>query len=1401
MPQPQTSVQARTSVVLSLSIKAFVAATGIVAVSSIAASVFLLSKQSPPVTFQNLPEIPANVQLASSFTNLQKNPEPKGATESSEHLRDDMAPYHLSVSGTQKSGTSRESMHIEAVLESALDVTGTVDISPPDGVRVAGRSSQTVHGSAGSTQTFQWELLSDASFSSGEMIVVAAFADAFHLSTPRTLRRTENVLQIDPLPSLAALSLDGVRVSKTDAVILTTETRKPSGGQVNTDGTTTVKGAFLYEDQPFNKNGFTGIANRPIREADIRIWDQADGTLLAQLATSTEGTFTTTFEDDKTRNLVVRVLTTSDQQPEHLHGSVATVAGLPYAMDVVFEGHLPGQPIDFSATPVVATKDAAGRPFNMFDVIKDVEDYLDLVGESETAGELLTIHWEEGLSYGKYYDMNGGVWLPGYIGSDDDSYDDTVILHEVGHYVTDQYSRFEDFFGSHGFYDQFDIRLSYTEGIATYLSSAVRAYKGRTQPSYYQDPAFYIETNGQQLSWYGCFGDPICTYNGYAPSRKDLGAGNEVPVGAALYDIVDSQATQDGSVGQDDDALQFSSPEGDRYAWQVFRDIQATFPMRDKKISLESFWDSWQRLDLPNSDEVNAAFQNVEVGYAQDESEPNDTFANATPVEVNTSTQHTLYVENDEDVFSIELTAGTDYIFSAAELLDGSDPILELYTSAQELISSSDDAPYRQVYTRDGFSPSIVFSPDSSDSYFLKLYRYAEAAPPLLGTYGTYTLFIDENPLTLTNVQPTTGANFGGERVRIRGNGFVDGIKVWFGEYEGTNVNVLDPQTITVLTPRNVVGPVDVRVQYPQNAGYAWASTIPSAFTFSGSPLAPEITGATVAHGPVGRDVVLKGNFFYGKPKVFFGNQLLPSRLLSSREIGIRVPSISTGVYTVRVENPDHQQASRKDFFEVSQELRQDVNAPITSGQEITSTLEVADDIPLSSLSVYVDYAYYSSQNVRITLTSPQGTVIEVLNHVPIAKEYACGKGCTQDWIEGITGYVGADIQESESFVAHAGSQSFETIKEENAKGTWTVRFAAYYGGTRGDKIFRSWGIEFLSHQERPSNGVVLTANEYRHSVIALDPVTEKPIYQTVLRDCDAEGYGCYSAAYMEDVTISPDVSQAWAAPHWGKGIAVIQPFSGKLLRHIQLFHGDYGYMDIQPGGIQFTPDGSKVFVQRGYDADEIRVFSGATFEQIGRIDTAGVALAATNKKLYVLEDAEALIRVYDVDTFLLLKEISTFSSPRAVAISSRGRLVVAHDQPNRISQYDTTTDTLIDEFSTATDGPPSGVVLNTEETKAYVTLGQWYAGLNIFDLVSKTGKTTDLGNEVLTTYNTPTRLLSGEILIGNWYGDELYVLDPVSDEVVREFEQGSDPGYYIRDLDATSTSRPGLRVTPKSLY
>lgn len=131
---------------------------------------------------------------------------------------------------------------------------------------------------------------------------------------------------------------------------------------------------------------------------------------------------------------------------------------------------------DFSATLTttrnlyVPYSSGVAQAFNIFDQAVLAYDWLHY-HLNIAAPAPLTLRWNQNNNDGTYYWENE-VYLVG-ASSDDDGYDDTVILHEIGHHLEEVIGRTDSPGGDHAF-EPVDPRLAWSEGFSTWFALAMR---------------------------------------------------------------------------------------------------------------------------------------------------------------------------------------------------------------------------------------------------------------------------------------------------------------------------------------------------------------------------------------------------------------------------------------------------------------------------------------------------------------------------------------------------------------------------------------------------------------------------------------------------------------------------------------------------------------------------------------------------------------------------------------------------------------------------------------------------------------------------------------------------------------------------------------------------------------
>lgn len=367
----------------------------------------------------------------------------------------------------------------------------------------------------------------------------------------------------------------------------------------------TASGTFLYQDRPFTIDGFTGeVVLLPVRHADVEVVDLLTQTVVGSGRTGEDGSFAVSAALPVPRTIYVRCLSATANHPD-LNLQVMS-NGQELALYAVtgpsVPGHDPGTDLDCGT--LAATAGGSGEAFNIFDAAVDaVEYYHALSGQYPGPSWDLTIFWQDGAGEPScwYDEVYRRVTL-----ADDAGYDDSIILHETGHYVQSAFALCQSPGGSHFVTDMGqDARLAFSEGWATYFSSVVRLYHDRPGPQ------AFVRTTGGTGS-----GQLDYAFDIEGPSLPVFGSFNELAVSACLWDLADMARQESGHLLLDDDEVAGQ----DLRVWSV---LSESLPGLGE-ATMEAFWDGW----LTTGDDLlggaRAIFGRLGMEYAADAWEPAD---------------------------------------------------------------------------------------------------------------------------------------------------------------------------------------------------------------------------------------------------------------------------------------------------------------------------------------------------------------------------------------------------------------------------------------------------------------------------------------------------------------------------------------------------------------------------------------------------------------------------------------------------------------------------------------------------------------------------------------------------------------------------------------------------------
>jgi len=367
----------------------------------------------------------------------------------------------------------------------------------------------------------------------------------------------------------------------------------------------TASGTFLYEDRRLGPDGFTGEhVWLPIRRADVEVVDFLTQTVIGTGQTDEDGAYAVFVQLGIPRTIYVRCLTDTGIDPS-LHLSVLNdpeeravyAAAAPMVMN-----HDPWADLAVGQYTVAAGE--GGEAFNIFDVAVHALDYYHyLSGEYPGPAWSLTLFWRDNAGEQScwYDDIYRYIFM-----ADNAGYDDPVILHEAGHYVQSEFALCQSPGGSHFVTDMNqDRHLAFSEGFATYFSSAVRLYN--------QEPGadIFVRTTGGSGA-----GNLDFSFNVEGPSLPVFGSRNEVAVSASLLDLVDASRQESEGFMVDDDPLN----QNDLLVWAVLTEKISI----DGDATMESFWDGWSLLTEDSLSDSEAIFGSLGMEYAVDPLEPLD---------------------------------------------------------------------------------------------------------------------------------------------------------------------------------------------------------------------------------------------------------------------------------------------------------------------------------------------------------------------------------------------------------------------------------------------------------------------------------------------------------------------------------------------------------------------------------------------------------------------------------------------------------------------------------------------------------------------------------------------------------------------------------------------------------
>lgn len=371
-------------------------------------------------------------------------------------------------------------------------------------------------------------------------------------------------------------------------------------------GVSLVAGRISYVDKLYDRSlqgaGYVGTATRPARYVRMELRRSSDGVLLGAASTNEAGEYAFEMIPSGTIEADLTILARSDASPwtrvqvKALDGDLQAVSAGPFSIDTNRALRL-----DYTV-PTHRGGTRLGGLFNIVDCILTGAEWVS--GRTGASVPSLEVYWQDGSTiWSSYSPGSNRIYLLGGTAGDpdhgdDDSYDDSVILHEYGHYMADLYSLDRSPGGEHQLTGYYTPPKAWSEGWASAFQCFVR------NSSLYWD-ARDGDAEGFNIDY------ETATRNGERLPRLRT-MRNEGAITCVLWDLYDDAASSDSTPGEDDDGVSYPA----EWIWSVFEQDFRTGMF----ATLDDFYEGWRnRYPGDPVDEVFAAFHMEMTPSAPDE--------------------------------------------------------------------------------------------------------------------------------------------------------------------------------------------------------------------------------------------------------------------------------------------------------------------------------------------------------------------------------------------------------------------------------------------------------------------------------------------------------------------------------------------------------------------------------------------------------------------------------------------------------------------------------------------------------------------------------------------------------------------------------------------------------------
>jgi hypothetical protein len=441
--------------------------------------------------------------------------------------------------------------------------------------------------------------------------------------------------------SLLALSLAGCGTQTTEVVTVGPDQLfGPIGGEAaycttnnSPSPATTITSTATYRFRNVSTFGLGNPSTANIRYAEVIITNSA-GTVVNCGETSSTGTISINIPRTA-GTYTLKVNSRADNNFARASILNNPTAMKPYSISASFT--LTGSETSKAVTLTAATytDSLEGAAFNILDQIVNSNEFmrnnstcpsLGNVCSSFSVAPKVRVFWTPGLSPGAYYGsaesaisfyigndesaygMATGVYIMGGVNGstcvDTDHYDNSVIIHEYGHFLEKAYAYSDSPGGSHNGNSVIDPRLAWSEGWSNFFQGAVRS------ESRYIDTTGNVDCTGGTGVNVNLNLESIISGQDAVSGSTYLGEGifREVSVSRVLWDTMNSNSGGDNQ----------GANVGFGYIWKIFSDSSAGFRNSSYRFrNIGHFNELMRSLISSNASSQLTAFDNLILNERQ----------------------------------------------------------------------------------------------------------------------------------------------------------------------------------------------------------------------------------------------------------------------------------------------------------------------------------------------------------------------------------------------------------------------------------------------------------------------------------------------------------------------------------------------------------------------------------------------------------------------------------------------------------------------------------------------------------------------------------------------------------------------------------------------------------------